>query len=292
VKSAKHSSNFTLGLNLTNQRLVTVLSVSSKGLLLVGQQWDERQLHVYSADCSYVTSIELPTNIYVRDAVWTLRGNIIYNEVTSGNVVTMTRSGDVIRLTAGFVFSGLSVSTDGVIYAIHKQKDVYQSADEGLTWRRMFIVSESGTCDQVIKVSADSNTDVLWASIRSGTRRLLVYTVDNRRADGDRVISQRDVALPTHVSMDASSKLVYDGHTSIFATDNLNLAVHVWSVSGQYDRQLLSSEQLISHRTSRITSHITTHHIDCIAVDVQRHLMYVGHEQGRVDVFELTYEPL
>jgi hypothetical protein len=91
----------------------------------------------------------------------------------------------------------------------------------------------------------------------SRTKCLRVYTVDNRRADGDRVISQRDVALPTHVSMDASSKLVYDGHTSIFATDNLNLAVHVWSVSGQYDRQLLSSEQL--YITSHITYHISRH---------------------------------
>jgi hypothetical protein len=194
--------------------------------------------------------------------------------------VTMSRSGDVIRQTAGFVFSHLSVSTDGVIYLIHKQKDVYQSTDEGLTWRRMFNVSEGGICDQVIKVSTDSNTDVLWTSIRLDTRTSLrVYTVDNRRADGDHVISQRDVAVPRHVSMDSSSKLVYDGHTSIFATDLATVAVHVWSVSGQYDRQLVSLQQLVSF-------------FWCIAVDGQRHVMYVGHDQGRVDVFELTYEPL
>jgi hypothetical protein len=86
VKSAKHTSNFTLGLNLTNHRPVNVLSVSSEGLLLVGQHRDQRQLHVYSADCSYVTSIKLPTNKHVADAVWTRRGNIVYSEADKGKL--------------------------------------------------------------------------------------------------------------------------------------------------------------------------------------------------------------
>jgi hypothetical protein len=171
------------------------------------------------------------------------------------------------------------VSTDDVIYLIDNQKDLYQTTDEGLTWSHVFNVSVGWRCDQVIKVSTDSNADVLWTLIwLDRTSFLRVYTVDNRQADGDHVISQRDVALPTHVRMDLSDKLVYDGHTSIFATDSANVAVHVWSVSGQYDRTLLSREQLVSYS-------------DCIAVDVQRLVMYVGHDQGRVDVFELTYEP-
>jgi hypothetical protein len=100
----------------------------------------------------------------------------------------------------------------------------------------VFNVSGGWICDQVIKVSTDSNTDVLWTSIWLDirTRCLRVYTVDNRRADGDRVISQRDVAVPRHVSMDSSSKLVYDGHTSIFATDSATCSrarvVSEWTV--------------------------------------------------------------
>jgi hypothetical protein len=255
--------------------------VSSEGLLLVGQHYGHH-LHVYNANCSYVTSIWLPNNIKVPEVVWTQNGNIIYSEKDNHKVVTMSQSGDVIRQTDAFRPWYLSVSTDGVIYLIHNQTDVYQSTDEGLTWSHVFNVSGGWNCDQVIKVSTNSNTDVLWTStmLNSRTKCLRIYTVDNRRADGDRVISQRDVALPTHVSMDTSSKLVYDGHTSIFATDNLNVAVHVWSVSGQYDRQLVSLLNLVVSI------------FWCIAVDVQRHIMYVGHEQGRVDVFELMYEPL
>jgi hypothetical protein len=286
VKSAKHTSNFTLGRNLINHGPVNVLSVSSEGLLLIGQYRDQSQLHVYNADCSYVTSIKLYTDKHVADAVWTRRGNIVYSEDGNGKVVTMSRSGHVMRQTAGFVFSHLSVSTDGVIYLIHKRKDVYHSTDDGLTWSHVFNVSDGCDFYQVIKVSTDSNTDVLWTSIglRLDNRTkyhevLRVYTVDNRRAVGDNVISQRDVAIPWQVRMDSSSKLVYDGHTSIFAKTSGNKAVHVWSVRGQYDRQLVSLQKLVSF-------------FWCIAVDGQRHVMYVGHDQGRVDVFELTYEPL
>jgi peptide methionine sulfoxide reductase MsrA len=93
------------------------------------------------------------------------------------------------------------------------------------------------------------------------------------------VISQRDVAVPTHVRIGLGSSVVYDGHTSIFTTEFSSDAVHVWSVSGQYDRQLVSLRKLLSY-------------FWFIAVDVQRHVMYICQKQGRIDVFELTYEPL
>jgi hypothetical protein len=57
----------------------------------------------------------------------------------------------------------------------------------------------------VIKVSTDSNTDVLWTRVRSAKDwRLRVYTVDKRRAVGDNV-TWRDVTLPSHVTVDLSS---------------------------------------------------------------------------------------
>ena len=277
VKSAKHKSNFTL--NTTNDSAVAILSVSSEGQLLVGQV-DGGQLHVYSADCCHVTSIKLPDNVY--DAVWTRRGNIVYSEWRSTKVVTMSQSGDVIQQTNVSMPSYLSVSTDGVIYLISDNyKIVYQSTDDGLTWSRMFNVTDGWECWQVIKVSTDSNTDVLWTVVESAKDcRLRVYTVDKRRAVGDNV-TWRDVTLPSHVTVSLSeSKLAYDGHTSIFVTDSVsNRAVHVWSVSGQYDRQLVSPQQLISKPCR-------------VAVDTQRHVMYVGLEKGTVGVFELTYEPV
>ena len=272
--SAEHKSNFTL--NTTNGNGVDILSVSSDGLLLVGQ-YDDRQLHVYSADCRHVKSIKLPNNDKAWDAVWTRHGNIVYSEYDSGKVVTMSQSGDVIQQTNVSKPTFLSVSTDGVIYLISDNcTSVYQSTDHGVTWSHVFHVTDGWECWQVIQVSTDSNTDALWTVVRSDEDwRLRVYTVDRRRAVGDNV-TWRDVTVPSHVTVNLGlSNLVYDGH-SVFVTDYWKKAVHVWSVSGQYDRQLVSPQQLVSHAWG-------------VAVDSQRHVMYVGHWKGTVGVFKLTY---
>jgi hypothetical protein len=174
----------------------------------------------------------------------------------------------------------LSVSTDGVIYLISEWTSVYQSTDDGLTWNHVFTVTDDRECCQVIKVSTDSNTDVLWTVVWSAEDwHLRVYTVDKRRAVGDNV-TWRDVIVPSHVTVSmTSSELAYDAHTSMFIADLYNRAVHVWSVSGQYDRQLVSPQQLRSTPF-------------CVAVDTQRHVMYVGLNGDTVGVFELTYEPV
>jgi hypothetical protein len=87
-----------------------------------------------------------------------------------------------------------------------------------------------------------------------------VYTVDKRRAVGDNM-AWRDVS---HATVDfCYCTLANDGYTSIFVTDNINKAVHVWSLSGEYDRQLVSPQQLISK-------------LFRIAIDTKRHVMYVG----------------
>jgi hypothetical protein len=169
--------------------------VSSEGQLLVGQSLDRHRLHVYSADCSHVTSLATPHNDMVYDAVWTPRGNIVYTEYYRGKVVTLSQSGDVIQQTNVSHASYLSVSTDGVIYLTSLSRpnkawlsSVYQSTDDGLTWSHMFNISDDFWCNQVIKVSTDRNTDVLWTkAMPSGECRLRVYTVDRRSSAGNNV---------------------------------------------------------------------------------------------------------
>jgi hypothetical protein len=149
--------------------------------------------------------------------------SIVYSEYGSGKVVTMSQSGDVIQQTNVSQPNKLSVSTDGVIYVISEYTSVYQSTDDGLTWSHMFNVIDGWECWQVIKVSTDSNTDVLWTVVRSAEDwRLRVYTVDKRRAVGDNV-TWRDVTVPSHVTVDFSfSRLAFDGHSNIFVTDHDN----------------------------------------------------------------------
>jgi hypothetical protein len=77
-------------------------------------------------------------------------------------------------------------------------------------------------------------------------------------------LTWRDVTLPKKAPVDLSRcKLAYDGHTSILVTDNKQ-GVHVWSVSGQYDRRLVSHWRLTSS-------------VHLVAVDTQRHVMYSCH---------------
>jgi hypothetical protein len=183
VKSAKQKMSLTLKENADSS--VIVLSVSREGQLLVGQR---RHLHVHSANCSHVTSIKLPDDDSVCDAVWTPGDKIVYSEGLSDVIVTMSQSGDVIQRTNVSWPTYLSVSTDGVIYLISAETSVYQSTDDGLTWSLMLNVTDGLRCYQVIKVSTDSTTDVLWTLVLSPEDWLLrVYTIDKRRVVGDNV---------------------------------------------------------------------------------------------------------
>jgi hypothetical protein len=274
VKSVKHKSNFTL--KTSNGLYVEILSVSKEGQLLVGQR-NNSNLHVYSANCSHVTSVKLPDNQSVCDVVWTPRGKIVYTECRSGKVVIMSQSGYVIQETKRLRLRYFVVSTDDVIYVISGAKLVYKSADDGLTWSRMFEVSGGVLCVQVIKVSTDSNTDVFWTVELSAEWCVRMYKLDQRRAVGYNV-TWRDITIPSHVTIGLRHcRLAYDGRTSIFVMDFINRAVHVLSVSGHYERQLISRQQLKSHPLR-------------IAIDTQRHVMYVGQDKGLVGVFELKYE--
>jgi hypothetical protein len=131
--------------------------VSSEGQLLVGQSYD-CHLHIYSAECSHVKSIKLPDNDTLFDAAWTPHGNIIYiySKWRSGKVVTVSRSGDVIRrtdvLNSSFFSNpgNLSVSIDGGIYLIsNNYTSVYQLIEDDLTLSLMFNVSDGWKCWQV-----------------------------------------------------------------------------------------------------------------------------------------------
>jgi hypothetical protein len=137
--------------------------VSSEGQLLVGQ-YKDRQLHVYSAEGSHVTSINLLDDDTLKDAVWTPRGHIVYTAANYNNVVVMTQRGDVIAQTKTLFPACLSVSTDDVIYLADYRTGVYQSTDDGVTWSHVFKVADGWQCVHVIKVSSDSNTQVFWTA--------------------------------------------------------------------------------------------------------------------------------
>lgn len=256
---------------------VYILSVSSDGQLLVGRLFDV-QLHVYSTDGGYVASIDVPGGDRLRNAVWTPRGNIVYTTTSSNKVVVVSRSGDVIARKKMTDPSRISVSLDDVIYLADGKNGVYQSIDDGVTWSQVFKSPDKARCIQVITVSTSNYTDDMWTIEFSGWRyRLRVYTVDRRLVNNG--VTWHDVTFGNVAYLEINSRLAFDGNSNMFLLRQRPLSkcteVHVFSVSGQYERRLLSEQQFS----------------DSISADLAVHnqLMYVATD-ANVGVYALTYE--
>ena len=281
MTSAQHQRDITIRQLKGSEWGVYTMSVVNSEIV-VGTQWG-RELYVYSTDGSHVTTIALPDSDTLCYVTWTPRGHIVYTAYNCRRVVVMSRSGDVIAHTQMTGPLCLSVSTDDVICLADRKSGVYQSRDDGVTWSHVFKSPDGWQCWQVIRVSRDRHTDDWWTlEYKDMDTRLRVYTTGDRGQTGGHV-TWRDVTVPSQAHITGNSRLAYDGHTNIFLNDSYNRAIHVLStVSGQYDRQLVSPSHFTSYNRP-----------ECVAVDSQRdgHVtMYVGQWYGLVSVFRLSYE--
>ena len=271
----------TLLRNFTQQQLKDkgypfhVLSVFNGQLLISSSVLKE--LYVLSENGDLLSTLKVTD--FLMDASWTPRGNIVYTTWHSKKVVAMSRSGTAISQTQMTDPRLLSVSTDDVIYLADWESGVYESTDDGATWSKVFQSPDGGKCWQVIKVKTNDNCDDFWTleTDNKDKWRVRVYSVNRRRAEN---VTWRDVAVTTsdgkQVGLGILSRLALDGHTNIFLSELNNQAVHVLSSSGGYERQLLSSDHFVYPWR--------------LAVDRERHLLYVGQEWGKVGVFTMTYE--
>ena len=267
-------------LNFTDDQLkdlgVRILSVFNDKLLVSCNGLSH--LFIYSREGRHLTTITTNDNDVLYDATWTPRGNIVYTTGYSKKVVVMSESGKVItthtQMTRPLHFS---VSNDDIIYLADFKTGVYQSADDGVSWSLVFKPTDGWHCMQVIKVTTDQSDDFWTQGKCDNNRHLRVYSMDRGSFDGN--VTWRDINVPTtdgkHMDLSYTS-LSHDANMNIFLSDYLNKTVHVLSVNGQYHCQLLSS-----------------HHIKnepCIlTVDKKHQLLYVGHREGVVRVFKLTY---
>jgi hypothetical protein len=284
VSSAKHKRDIVIGLTRTEDECsVFILSVSSEDHFLYGQLGDQ-QLYIYSVEHRHLKSISLLDDDILGDAAWTPLGHIVYAADNNEKVVVMTRNGEFVTQINNLAPSRFYISPDDVIYLANFERGVYQSTDDGVTWSHVLEVAADWKCVQVIKVSSEINMNTFWTVETfyedDNNWRLRMYTVDKRQ-DSNNVI-WRDITLPSHVDIDLRyAKLAYDGHTNIFVTDTGNKVVHVWSVSGQYVCNLLSSQQFAKNDTKPIR----------VAVDTRgNHTIYVGQTKGIVGMFELEYK--
>ena len=252
--------------------------------LLVGRGSDgikSQLLFVFSSEGKKLSTITSENNEPLMDATWTPRGNIVYTTWWE-KVVVISESGNVIINHSHFIEPlCLSVSADNlpIIYlAAGREISVYQSIDDGLHWSIAFNLTERmpSRILQAIKVNTDHGDD-FWTVGRDNKRihHLRVYNMEYAVSATVMRNINTTISSEKGISLD-NSKLAHDDNLNIFVSDS-NRAIHLFAVSGDYRRQLLSIEGLRNHPYS-------------LAVDRDRQLLYVGEYDGLVQVFKLIYE--
>ena len=246
------------------------------------------QLLIYSHEGRHLSTVQISGKL--KDAAWTPRGNIVYTAILDKKVVVLSKSNMVISVnTPANIPEHLCVSNDNIIYLTDFNSNaIYQSIDDGDSWSEVFKQTKLGSDMQVIKVTNNNSID-FWFFKPDRDKNLVihVYSVDNRSSDDSK--AWRIIKVITteckHVYYQGNS-LSYDNKMNIFLTQQTSpnkfyngqgdKAVHVLTVDGKYDHQLLSSHQIMNEPQR-------------LAVDNERQLLYVGQNKGIVQVFELMY---
>lgn len=264
---------------------MSAIAVSSSGELLIGSRGD-CNLHIYNAEMQHRKSVHTAGSDYVQNVIWTPFNDIAYTSMLGKTVVIVSPHGEIRSQSKLVNPRSLSMPRENVIYLADYHRGVLQSIDNGKTWSDVFKwwSNTSGNCSQLVVVpSTDINTDNLWTLEKSvnGNWQLRVYEVNHQH--GPDYPIWWEVKLPVPPATDLSNSwLTYDGHSSILMTDYINRAVHVWSVSGLYERQLLSPQDFDDGNKPR-----------CLAVDSKRQLLYVSFHgpsgKDLVGLYELTY---
>ena len=276
---------------------VSVLSLN-EDKLLVGCSYCS-ELYVYHEGSSHFAKIIISGMLI--DAKWTPRGNIIMStttEVLDERLVVISKTGEVISQFYEIVTvfneeqlnrlsspQFISVSSDDVIYvACWRTTGIYQSKDDGISWNLVFKSAVfEGHYIQAIKVNSYQGND-FWTVVKSngGSHSLRMYSAERELANDTN--KWRTVSLPAEFREGLSlpryeSRLSYDDDVSMFLSDQVHKAVHVFSINGSYLCQLLSLDQTGSEGF-----------VYGLMVDKKNRRLFIGKSYGLIKVFKLNYD--
>ena len=226
-----------------------------------------------------VTIITNETSLY--DATWTPRAKIVYSTVYSKKVVVISETGQVIISHSQMADPRhFSVSNDDVIYLADYKTGVYQSKDDGVSWSLVFNATDDAWHFlQVIKVNTNHADDFWTLEINNDKYhyRLRVYSINYKYSIVDVVWSDvNDITRDgTYIYLADSSKLTYDGKMNIFLTENRIQNAHIFSVTSRQHCQLLFDQ--------------ARNNLCRLAVDKEHKLLYVGLNEGLVEVYKLAH---
>ena len=266
--------------------------------LLIGS-CNERKLLVFNSTGHYLSKVFVNESQLIG-AVWSLNGNIVYAfAYPPYNVIVESSFGVIVKHILPGNPSGLSISMDGIILLATQYHGIFQSDNNGLTWRLLF---KPGTdsCLKVFKVP-NGPEDNYWILERYGIPTLNYFIIEHisqhtyhnrlrvctskRKASLNEMLCA-EVSLPL-ICLDESKSvdkydcpkkisLLYVGEGNLLFSHNVKTAVFLLSGSPTRPRVL---KKLLS------LADIDTPY--CMAYSEKRRYLYVGQEYGKVGVFQI-----
>ena len=257
-----------------------ILSVCNDKLLVSCRDYCDNKLFIINREGrNLVTIITNETSLY--DAMWTPRAKIVYTTADSKKVVVVSETGQVIVSHSQMTDPRhLSVFNDDVIYLADYKTGVYQSKDDGVSWSLVFNATDDAWHFVLaIKVITDHADDFWTLEINNDEYhyRLRVYSINNNYSIADRAWSNVNVITRDgkYIYLTESSMLTYGGKMNIFLTENRIENAHIFSVTSRHHCHLLFSQ--------------ARNNLYRLAVDKEHKLLYVGLNEGLVEVYKLAH---
>ena len=273
-------------LNFTVDQLmnkwINILSLFNDKLVISKDKF--HNLFIYSRDGDHLSTIEIKDKDELRDVTWTPMGKIIYTTYNN-KVVVMSSSGKIITTHTKIKAPRyLSVSNDDIIYLADYETGVYQSIDDGVSWNFVFNSTEGWHCLQVIKVTANLKNN-FWILVEDNENNRHICEQNASYAHPDIKVTWTFKKAETISRQERQqinlrySTLSYDGTMNIFLNDVIGQKIHALFVN---------SRLFVNHSQSSFSYNMEQSPCS-LAVDKQRHLLYVGLENGIVQILEIAY---
>ena len=191
----------------------------------------------------------------IYDAIWTPSGNILMTVVNDGNILKITASSGKSEVQALMTNPGyLSLSDNNdVIYLVDNETDIYQTSDEGKSWRRLTVqITDGNKCIKFMKVSTEQSNDYWTLELVSKPSEkyyVLRQYVTNKREAGE-IITAKD--FQQYPSLGLNGTVSFDTFRYnnsayfLFLSDYNTKKLNVYFINGQY-QQLFSSAALSNH---------------------------------------------
>ena len=232
-------------------------------------------LHIYNWNGSYQSNIII-LSAYGRPfyVAWTPHGNIIYITYP-GYLVVISKSGDLVTTNNLLANpSRLSVSEEKVIY-LACGSDVYQSSDDGITWKKVFRLSDLWSCYQLIVVKTEHGNDFLVMQ-GSGPNDydLRLYSVIGQYPNANVTWFAIGNTFSKSITPQFSdcSNLAFDGNI-FFTIDKEDNDVYI--MFKNYSQWQFLSPSLV------------TNDVYFLTVYIARRLLYAAQTEGVMTVFEI-----